>query len=448
MIVVFKKIAPWLVSAALCLLAAEALGAAVFLYRTGRLPYGNTDRVAESHVPTTAGYKPRLHPYFGYTGPYSLVSKTEGADNTNNLGFVQRVEGRERIVPFKSEPNEFVVFVFGASVAAAVVNSPRGSASLRDNLQKLDQLKGRNVVVYSVTQGPQKQPQQLIELAFLLAIGQRIDLVLNIGGTVEFTSGLHNFESGVDPIFPHAGMLRTIGQDISKVGSGSLDYYETRFQLERNHAGFRSYLKRVPESTSGLDYLWNRFMLGYYSRSYSRDLLDYDRLLGRSGGSDEWMSLDMPLTVTKDNLLEVIFQRWLRCSDMMKLLVTSNGATYLEIVHPNPYHSKKKLTQSERALLDLPETHYLPRGAAEGYRLIEQRSDVLKSHEIVNALTLFDDVSEAVYEDSTGHFNRLGESLFGQFVAEQVAARLGLESPKSQLARESLPDGESAKGRR
>lgn len=430
---IFKKAVPWILSAALCVLAAEMFGTAVFLYRNGVLVYLNNQKVSDPEVPAAATYKPRWHPYFGHTGPYSLTSKTVSANNTNNLGFVQRFgEGQERLVPFKPEPNDFVVFVFGSSIAAAVVSAPRGSPRLRDNLQKLAQLKGKNVVVYSMTQGPQKQPQQLIELAFLLALGQHIDLVLNVGGTVEFTSGLHNFESGIDPIFPHAGMLRALGQDFAAVDSSSADYYESKLRLFRARAGVQLYSKLVAESSSGLGYLKNRFILGYYSRNFVSDLAYYERTIARKSNSDDLMSLDMSVSVTKDNVMDAIFENWLRCSDMMKLLANSNGAAFLDIVHPNPYYSKKKLTQSEQATMDLPETYYLPRGAAAGYRLIEQRADMLKSRNIVNALTLFDDVPETVYEDSTGHFNRFGETLFGQFVADQVAARLDSAGLKSQ----------------
>src|SRR6201989_3037709 len=164
---IFKKVAPWILSAALCVLAAEMFGTAVFLYRDGVLVYRNTRKVSDPEVAAATTYKPRWHPYFGYTGPYSLTNKTGNANNTNSLGFVQRGEGQELLVPFTPEPNDFVVFVFGSSIAAAVVSAPRGSPPLRDNLQKLAQLKGKNVVVYSMTQGPQKQPQQLMELAFL-----------------------------------------------------------------------------------------------------------------------------------------------------------------------------------------------------------------------------------------------------------------------------------------
>jgi hypothetical protein len=432
---ILKTIAPWILSAALCVLAAEIFGTAAFLYQDGVLAYRNTPKVSEPEVQAAATYKPRLHPYFGFAGPYSMATKTGLPNNTNNLGFVQR--DQQRLVPFKPEPNDFVVFVFGASIAAGVVSAPgSGIPLLRNNLQKLAQLKDKNVVVYSMAQGPQKQPQQLMELAFLFAIGQHIDLVLNVGGTVEFASGLSNFESGVDPIFPPAEMLIPIGQELAPADSSSADYYELAFRVSRDRAGIKSYSKLVAESTSGLGFLKNKFILGFYSRSLANDVARYEATITRKGrwvDIQKLLGLDMSVSVTKENVIDAIFQTWLRCSDMMKLLANANGAAFLEIVHPNLYYSKKKLTPSEQAVWN--EASYIRRGSSEGYRLIEQRADMLKSRNIVTALTLFDDIPDTIYIDGTGHLNRLGETLFNQFVTDQIAAQLDSAGLKSQSSK-------------
>src|SRR5215470_67974 len=103
---VLRKIGPWMVSAALCLLALEVTGAAWYYWKTGTVVYFNqSNAVATAAAATTpvapGTYKRRLHPYFGYTGSYSW--KGPGA-LTNNLGFV---DSQEREVPFKPAPNDF-----------------------------------------------------------------------------------------------------------------------------------------------------------------------------------------------------------------------------------------------------------------------------------------------------------------------------------------------------
>jgi hypothetical protein len=344
---------------------------------------------------------------------------------TNSLGFGQR---EDRVVPFKPKPDDFVVFVFGSSVAGNVVAPPQGGTAIQDLLQKIPQLKDRNVIVYNMAQGPQKQPQQLMELAFVLALGQHIDLVLNIGGTVEFTSGLSNFESGIDPIFPPAATLGAIGRELALVDSSSANYYELAYHLSRDRAAVKTYSRLVVESRSGIGFLKNKFLLAFYSRSLIDDLANYEGTITRKGGWDDTqklLSLDMAVSVTKDNVIDAIFQTWLRCSDTMQLMANANGAAFLEIVHPNPYHSKKKLTLDEIAeLSSVPATEYIRRASVQGYDLIEQRSDMLESRGIVSAIALFDDSTESIYIDSSGHFSKPGEMIFRQFIADKVAAKL------------------------
>ena len=58
------------------------------------------------------------------------------------------------------------------------------ACTARQALQRLPQLAGKKVVVYNMAQGPGKQPQQLMELAYLIAAGQHIDLVLSLDGAI------------------------------------------------------------------------------------------------------------------------------------------------------------------------------------------------------------------------------------------------------------------------
>src|SRR5947209_6064339 len=119
---VLRKTGPWIVSVALCFLAVEVAGAAWFYWKTNTVVYFNqSNAVAEAAAaaaPVAPGtYKRRLHPYFGYTGPYNWKGK---GPLTNNLGFV---DSQERQVPSKPDPNDFVVFVFGSSLASRLANN-------------------------------------------------------------------------------------------------------------------------------------------------------------------------------------------------------------------------------------------------------------------------------------------------------------------------------------
>ena len=111
-----KIVGPWIISAALCLAAVELLGAALFYRDTKSLVYFNQPKVATTPPVVLENFKRHLHPYFGYTGPYASRDFVE----TNGLGFLQF---QRRPIPFVPEPNDFVIFVFGGSVAARLASS-------------------------------------------------------------------------------------------------------------------------------------------------------------------------------------------------------------------------------------------------------------------------------------------------------------------------------------
>lgn len=420
-----KKVGPWLVSAALCLVSIEILGAALFHRNTGQLVYFNQLKPPPPVDPVKdPRMKRRLHPYFGYIGPYSY--RNSSFYRTNNLGFTQLNETPE--VPFARKANDFLVFVFGGSVASRLVNPNYGGTPLQQALQKLPQLAGRNVVVYNMAQGPGKQPQQVIELAYLIALGQPIDLVLNLDGAMEFISGISNFEAGVDPIFPPAEILLAIANQFSPIDESSQEYYALAYAV--THARFESqrYASLIENSRSGLAYVKNRIMKGIYDRNLQSAVNAYNPTIAGLKGSDnakQRIGLDAPIRTSKDKIIEQIFGNWVRCSDLMKSMSSTEGAIYLNVIHPNPYHSKKTLTEAERKTLNLPESSPIRQSSSAGYTLFEERADMLKSRGIVSAIALFDGTTDTIYADSTGHFGKLGETLMANFVADQVGLRLG-----------------------
>jgi len=422
-----KKIAPWIVSAALCLLAAEILGAALFYRNTGSLVYFNEPKANLAAV--APSMKRHFHPYFGYTGPYSFRSSLSKY-KTNNLGFTQ-VQGLQE-VPFKPQPNDFVVFVFGGSIASRLVNPEYDGTSLQQAMQRLPQLAGRNVVVYNMAQGPGKQPQQLMELAYLVAAGQHIDLVLNIDGALEFAFGLINFENGVDPIFPPMNIMLAIGDELTPIDDSSPDYYELAYAVTHARAESRRYTLLLENSRSGIAYVKNRLLKAIYDRSLQSKLSAYDQTVAKATGEGvrRRLGLDMPTNTSSEKVIEDSFEIWLRSSDLMKAMANSVGAAYLNVVHPNPYHSKKVLTEAERKTLNLPESDLMVRGDSAGYALIESHGDLLKSRGIVSGIALFDDIPDTIYADNAGHFGKRGETMLANFVADQAGLRLG--SPQNR----------------
>src|SRR5438132_3368244 len=203
-----KTIAPALAVLAISVASAEIATAAFCFWREHRLPYRAVGVSAVEPATNAAsigdvGYRQRLHPYFGFTGPYSRRLSDRDDTSTNSLGFAQH--GAVSL-PYVPRPHDVVIAVFGGSVAANLVLPPRGGANIARALEERPELSGKHAVVINMAQGAGKQPQQLIELSFLFALGQHIDVVLNLDGFNEFALGLGNVESGMHPVMP-AGQL-------------------------------------------------------------------------------------------------------------------------------------------------------------------------------------------------------------------------------------------------
>jgi hypothetical protein len=395
----------------------ELLGVALCFIQTGRLVYRAPPSVEAALAPPL-DFGQRLHPYFGFTGPYA--GDTNGL-RTNGLGFPQ---SGNLPVPYPAAPRDFIVALFGGSVAMHVAVGTHGAAPLGEVLQALPALAGRNVVVIDMAQGSGKQPQQLIELAYLLAAGQHIDCVINLDGFNEFALGYQNFRSGVHPILPSVQIVRPIAMTLT-AGAASADYFEAaarllsvRKALEADES-WRSHARTgAGYFTASIFLAWDRWWLNRSTEKYedyifrARDWSDLKAQLG----------LDLPLPQT--DIFDSIFQIWLRASQQMKALAQANGALYLHVIQPNQYYSKHVFTEHEKTTIGLPADHEYRIGVGGGYRLLEERRALLDSNGIVSAIDLFDSEPNEVYFDPCCHYNGNGMRMFDRFVAEQVAKRI------------------------
>lgn len=403
----------------LCALAVEAAGTFWFWWETGRLVYLNVQPQAQAAPP--AGCKFRIHPYFGFTFPYdSRCEILAHTFQTSNLGFLQRSAVH---VPFRPADKDFVVAIFGGSVAAGVATSP---PLLRELLQSGPALADRNVIVVNMAQGAGKQPQQLIEMSYLLALGQHLDVAVNIDGFNEFSLGYANILGGMDPSLPAAGIVDGLTFETS-LDAASQNYYELAYRISSGRAAVRENTARADGATTGAGFLAHRVLLAWHQIALARSLAEYDAFMRGSKASDKRksLSLDMPAGVSGAEGFETIFGLWLRSSKAMRTLAQASGITYVHIVQPNQYYSAKHFGEEEKRIaLSLPADHPYSFGTRNGYRILTERSAELDAAGIVSAIGLFDREDEPTFIDNCCHYNARGDAIFNRFVADQVLRQL------------------------
>ena len=405
-----------------CIAAVEVAGALFFLWQNGRLIYANRTGPSATAVAVTTegGLRQRLHPYFGFAGPYD---KTIGPLHTNSAGFIQR---EPIALPFTPAADDVVIAVSGGSVASRLILAGLGGVPLRDALQAIPALAGKRVVIISLAQGAAKQPQQLLALSYLLALGQRVDLVINIDGFNEFTLGYQNDRGGLHPVLPAAQMIVPLAVQ-SCDAPPCRHFLDLATRVAESKAAMDKYSDAARRARNGLSLVKAYVLAGWNRHKHAGAFREYWPLLNQPGMPfvADRFSLDMPYTPLGPRVFDLLFDLWLHSSQQMKLLSVANGARYLHVVQPNQYYSKHVFSEHEKQIALLaPESHEFHHGVAVGYALLQERQAVLDANGIVSAVSLFDEEPDEVYMDNCCHYTAKGEGLLGRFVAAEVERRL------------------------
>jgi len=426
----------------LCVLAAEC-GAALFVFwKTGTWVYAAKPSAATkpaADVQSPSGRTPaeafstfaaRLHPYFGFAGPYEGEL---GGLHWNALGSLQRAP---LAIPYVPKANDIVVAVFGGSVAASLIVAPNGGIPLDLAFKSSPSFHGRNVVVVAGAISGGKQPQQLFRLAYLLAIGQHIDLVINVDGFNEFALGEQNIRADLDPVLPAAQTMRPMLSRLSQ-GPATEEFYDIAHQLYATRRAVAEHSAARARSLTGLGYAWATVRERVSRYQLAQVTIRHEQFV-RSKDWEELkplFSLDMPRRTAPRETTEALYDLWLRSSQQMRALAAGSGIPYLHIVQPNQYYSQHRFTDRERSIaLSLPHDHEYRVGIENGYRLLAARKSALDAQQIVSALDLFDGTDDEVFADGCCHFNSKGETIFADYVANQAA--MVLKGSKDSRKRE------------
>jgi hypothetical protein len=352
-----------------CIAAVEVAGALFFLWQNGRLIYTNRAAPSASAIVLTSegDFRQRLHPYFGFAGPYD---KAMGPIHTNSAGFMQR---EPIALPFTPAADDVVIAVSGGSVAQRLIIAYAGGVPLGETLQAIPTLAGKRVVIISLAQGAAKQPQQLLALSYLLALGQRIDLVINIDGFNEFALGYQNDRVGLHPVLPAAQMIVPLALQ-SCDAKPCRHFFDLAIRVAVSKAAMVEYAEDALRARSGLALVKAQVLARWNRRRFATAFQEYWTLLNQPQlpALANRFSLDMPYTTLDSRVFDMLFDLWLRSSQQMKFLSAANGARFLHVVQPN--HSKHVFSQHEREIaLATPETHDYHHGVAVGYALLRER---------------------------------------------------------------------------
>jgi len=341
-------------------------------------------------------WKVPIHPYYGF-------GKPQGFD------FLQQPDDG-----IQNDPKGIIVVITGGSVAFGLFNHKK--ALLQEYLQRIPVFKDKNIHILLLGYLAWKQPQQVTALTYYLAMGGKVDIVINLDGHNEIVDTNTNYKKDVYPAYPwlwyylasntiSAGELRLIGEiRYWKVLRHSLAEFidKVAYGVSTNVIWF--FFDRLFES--GIEQRNIRL-----SKLQSRD--KNSRTFSRFGPDRDFESLQARLEFSSDI--------WRTSSIQLNRIMKANGGDYFHFLQPNQYVPQSKhFTQQERIQA------YDPRRAKAietGYPYLIAASSQLKAQEVkfFDLTAMFKDVEAAVYRDTCCHFNDFGNELLAREIVTKIA---------------------------
>ncbi|MEO8604926.1 MAG: hypothetical protein ABI629_20330 [bacterium] len=346
-----------------------------------------------------------LHPYFGYV----VDPRSPGI---NRFGFFNNEPMTTRT------PDRFVIAFFGGSVADQVFSL--GRAALIAALEAAPAFAGKRIEVVSTALGGYKQPQQLLVLAGLLALGAQFDAVVGLDGFNEVDGASDNVQDGIYPYYPHNWHLHARQALDSDAAVLMAQVAATRAE----RAALRRAFARPGLSRSAL-WLWAWDVLDRRQATSLRDqMLALDAALAQARTTPQ-VTGPTATFEDEDAMFVDFVEVWARASLEMHNLCHGQGIQFLHFLQPNQYLAgSKTLTADERRIAWDDDVADAGR-VAHGYPLLIARGRELTAQGVdFHDLTmLFRDEAGPLYSDSCCHYNQRGADLVAEAIAAAIIER-------------------------
>lgn len=374
-----------------------------------------------AHEATPENNRPTaLQPYTGYVlNPRQKHPDTghPGWMTVNELGFLGEMPKKQLA------DTEVAIVILGGSVAAELFL--RARPHLVKLLSQYPRFQGKTIQVYSLALPGYKQPQQLMALNYVLALGYRFDIVINLDGVNEVAVGtVDNRPLNISPSYPR--LWDTYAA--SAIGP-------QRLQLEAQRSLIKSRLRQVKTTleASWLQYshlaqvtglIYERYQLKQL-KALSAQLLHPPITTERLQPYQVTGPVFPPAPDETQALAESV-RLWEQSSKQIWKLVNGLGMEYYHFLQPSQHveNSKRILSAAETALLTQPADYSLYQPAIEqGYPLLIETGSQMSNGNLpfMNLTQLFKYQQQSTYADNCCHYTLLGY----ERVAEKMAKTIG-----------------------
>ncbi len=398
------------VAVLLAYLLSESL-AGVFLQFTG----GIQERVKQRSLTCTPVKAPFnipdiAHPYQGFV--VDPIDAVNGRRLASDWGYIDDQS------PLRTKDAEhLLIAITGGSVAEQFARN--SEAILQKHLQTVPRFANRKVEIVHLALGGYKQPQQLMQLNYLLTLGAEFDMVINLDGFNELVHSIsENAAAHVVPSFPrmwHAKIEATRTRDEVRLRERVLHAENMRIEYAR-------FFNESPVRYSFLaNFLWDILN----ARSLENILQHNTRYAEYLAQKDLGVERTGPFIPFKDHadLLKHCVQVWRNSSRLMHNLCKSNDITYFHCLQPNQYFEGSKLLTEEELKVAYNIDHGYRQPVIDGYPLLVETGKKIRDDGIpfLDLTQVFASETDSVYSDECCHLRPKGDHILAEAIGEFVA---------------------------
>ncbi|MBD1812028.1 hypothetical protein NDA07_18520 [Microcoleus vaginatus DQ-U2] len=362
----------------------------------------------------------RLHPFFGYVLKQGAFPNEKLKLKVNKHGFFSLYE-----YPFiKTNNKQFIIGVFGGSVANNFALDEYINKILSKKLQSYPEFADREIVVLNFGNGGYKQPQQLLILNYFLALGQELDLVINIDGFNEVALSNLNNKARVEIGMPSVQHI----QPLTGLASNNVspEVMSSIVQINENKKQLKAGIDKLQTCQVALCHAVTSLQVKQLINHYQQAVVKYDTQVKQSNSDTANSSI---VYIPKaDSVFEdaAAFDKmasmWYESSIGMNQILSSRKIKYFHFIQPNQYYpTKRAFTAKENEIAINKESPYIE-GVKKGYPVLLSKVDDLQKAgvNIFSAVNILDNTKETVYKDACCHYNSVGEEVLANYVSSSI----------------------------
>jgi len=414
------------VNLAIAFICLEALSLAFYFINQKQFFYARTkakEKVVEDieriGIRLDESIVERLHPFFGYVLKQGAFTNQKLKLKVNKHGFFSLYE-----YPFiKTNKKQFIIGVFGGSVANNFAVDEYKNQRLSKKLQSYPEFADREIVVLNFGNGGYKQPQQLLILNYFLALGQELDLVLNIDGFNEVAlSNLNNkaqIELGM-PSVQHIQPLTNLASNVSPEVMSAI------VQINDNKKQLKAGIDKLQTCQLALCHAVTSLRVKQLVNNYQQAIVKYDAQVKNSNA--DTANSGIVYVPKADSVLpdraafDKMASMWYESSIGMNQILSSRKIKYFHFIQPNQYYpTKRAFTAKEKEIAINKESPYIE-GVKKGYPVLLSKVDDLQKARVnvFSAVNILDNTKETVYKDACCHYNSVGEEVLANYISSSI----------------------------